>query len=113
MLKLFLFFFAFSFINASTIQVQETAKVLWVVDGDTLKVEYKAKEESIRLIGIDTPESRINKKAKRDSTRNKQDIETIIDMGKKATKFVRTLVKLGDTISIEFDVQKRDGIDPQ
>ena len=29
-------------------------------------------------------------------------------MGKKATVFVKTLVKKGDTIKIEFDVQQRD-----
>jgi endonuclease YncB( thermonuclease family) len=42
----------------------------------------KIKEESIRLIGIDTPESRINKKTKRDAKRSGQDIKTIIEMGK-------------------------------
>jgi endonuclease YncB( thermonuclease family) len=40
---------------------------------------------SIRLIGIDTPESRVNKKTKKDAERNNQDIKIIIEMGKKAT----------------------------
>lgn len=38
--------------------------------GVTLKVNYREKEESIRLIGIDTPESRPNKKAKMDALRS-------------------------------------------
>ncbi len=46
------------------------------------EVFKKIKEESIRLIGIDTPESRINKKTKRDANRSGQDIKTIIEMGK-------------------------------
>ena len=29
-------------------------------------------------------------------------------MGKKATKFVKTLLKKGDTVSLELDVQHRD-----
>ena len=34
-----------------------------IVDGDTIKVIYQSKLESVRLIGIDTPESKINKRA--------------------------------------------------
>ncbi len=33
---------------------------------------------------------------------------TIIAMGKAAKRFVGTMVKTGDTIRIEFDVQQRD-----
>jgi len=83
--------------------------VLWVVDGDTLKIEFQGKQESIRLIGIDCPESRINPKAKRDAERSGEDIEKIIEMGKRATAFTKSLVKKGDRVRIEFDVQQRDG----
>ncbi len=69
------------------------------------------KEESIRLIGIDTPESRVNKKAKRDAKRSGQDIKTITAMGKRATEYVESLVKTGDLITIEFDAQQRDRYD--
>ncbi len=65
-------------------------------------------EESIRLIGIDTPESRVNKKTKKDAKRSGQDVETIIAMGKRATEYVESLVKPGGLITIEFDVQERD-----
>ena len=85
-----------------------TVEVLSVVDGDTLKIGYKGQKESIRLIGIDTPESRINKKTKNDAKRSGQNIETIIAMGKRAAAYVESLVKPGDTITIEFDVQKKD-----
>jgi micrococcal nuclease len=84
------------------------AKILRVTDGDTLKVNYKGKEESVRLIGIDAPESKINKKARNDAQRSGEDLKTITAMGKEATKFVKSLVKPGDTVTIEFDVQKRD-----
>ena len=87
---------------------QQTTTVTRIVDGDTLKVFYLGNEESIRLIGIDTPESRVNKKTKRDANRSGQDIETIIAMGKRATGYVEGLVKPGDLITIEFDVQERD-----
>lgn len=37
-----------------------------------------------------------------------KDLKTIISMGKESTKFVRSLVKPGDRVRIEFDVEKRD-----
>ena len=87
---------------------QQTTTVTRIVDGDTLKVFYLEGEESIRLIGIDTPESRVNKKTKKDAKRSGQDVETIIAMGKRATEYVESLVKPGGLITIEFDVQERD-----
>ncbi len=68
-LKLLLFLFTFVY-TASPLHAQQTTTVTRIVDGDTLKVRYWGKEESIRLIGIDTPESRANKKAKRDAKRS-------------------------------------------
>ncbi len=93
---------------SSSLHAQQTTTVTRVVDGDTIKVRYWGKEESIRLIGIDTPESRVNKKAKRDAKRSGQDIKTIMSMGKRATEYVESLVKTGDLITIEFDAQQRD-----
>ena len=106
-LKTLSFVFTLAFLS-SPLHAQQTTTVTRVVDGDTLKVRYWGKEESIRLIGIDTPESRINKKAKRDAKRSGQDIKTITSMGKRATEYVERLVKTGDLITIEFDAQERD-----
>ncbi len=55
------------------------------IDGNTIKVLYQDKEESVRLIGIDTPESRVNPRAKRESQRTGEDLKTILSMGKEAT----------------------------
>ncbi len=107
--QIILFLLITLFISSLTnAHAQQTTTVTRVVDGDTLRVRYWGKEESIRLIGIDTPESRVNKKAKRDAKRSGQDIKTITSMGKKATKYVESMVKPGDLITIEFDAQQRD-----
>ncbi len=79
---------------SSPLHAQQTTTVVRVVDGDTLKIRYWGKEESIRLIGIDTPESRVNKKAKRDAERSGQDIKTITSMGKRAPRSVEGLGKI-------------------
>jgi micrococcal nuclease len=84
------------------------ATVVRVVDGDTLRIEVNGHEEAVRLIGIDTPESKANKKAKKDAVKTNHDVETITAMGREAAKYVRTLVRRGDTVGLEFDVQKRD-----
>ena len=86
----------------------EKTKVLSIVDGDTVKVIYHNREESIRLIGIDTPESIPNKKAIKDAQRTKSDIETINSQGREAKNFVKGLVKPGIFLKIEFDVRTRD-----
>ena len=84
------------------------AKVVRVVDGDTLKVELNGRTENVRLIGIDTPESKVNKKAKKDAARSSQDIKTIVSLGKAATSFTKSIIKPGDLVDIEQDVQPRD-----
>jgi len=93
---------------ASSLHAKQTTTVTRIVDGDTLKVFYLGNEENIRLIGIDAPESRVNKKTKKDAKRSGQEIETIIAMGKRATEYVESLVKPGGLITIEFDVQEKD-----
>lgn len=75
-----------------------------VVDGDTLHLENG---DRVRLIGVDTPESKVNAKLKRDSKRISRDYETIMTMGKTAAKFTAGLVSY-KYVKLEFDVQKRD-----
>ena len=88
--------------------VSDSVKVIRVVDGDTLKVELAGRKESVRLIGIDTPESKANKKAKKDAGRSNQDVKTIVSLGKAATEFTKSIIKPGDWVTIEQDVQARD-----
>jgi len=66
------------------------------------------KEENLRLIGIDTPESKPNQKARKDAKRTGEDLKTITAQGGKAAAFVKTLVKRGQTVRIEFDVQTQN-----
>ena len=61
----------------------------------------------MRLIGVDTPESRYNNKLVRDSQRSRKDTETILKMGKEASSFTRKLVE-GKRVKLVFDAQKHD-----
>jgi micrococcal nuclease len=85
-----------------------SATLVKVTDGDTLQVRIGSKKERVRLIGIDTPEKRINEKAQRDSSRTKQDLKTIVQQGQAATQHVQGLLKPNQDLSLEFDVERRD-----
>ncbi len=106
-LKTLSFIFSVTFLSSS-LHAQELSIVIKIVDGDTLWVHYGGQREKVRLIGIDTPESKVNTKAKKDAERSGQDINTIITLGKRATKYVSSLVKPGHKVTIEFDVDQRD-----
>lgn len=72
-----------------------TYKVLRVVDGDTIIVDFGGKSEKVRMIGIDTPES-----VHPDESRNTPE-------GKIASDFTKSQLE-GKNVQLEFDVEERD-----
>jgi micrococcal nuclease len=69
--------------------------VVRVVDGDTVVLDFGAVTESVRLIGIDTPES-----VKPDSP--------VECFGVEASSFTRSLLPEGTAVRVERDVEARD-----
>lgn len=65
-----------------------------VVDGDTIVVEIEGKQEKIRLIGVDTPETVHPSKP-------------VQYFGKEASEFTRSMVER-QKVKLEYDWQKRD-----
>lgn len=103
------------------------AKVVKVIDGDTIIVKIKKTtfnnrktlknlRFSVRLIGIDTPESRPNRRAEIQSKESRRDIQTIIFLGKKAKEFTEKNLLIGKKgrkkiykyVFLEFDVEPQD-----
>lgn len=71
-------------------------EVTKIVDGDTINVEpFEDEEDSVRLLGIDTPET--NYKG-RSQGKHAED----------ATAFLKQLISVGDTVRIETDEEERD-----
>ena len=59
-----------------------TCTVTRIVDGDTIYCSQGyGKEEKVRLIGIDTPESNKNPKTYRDAERTGESVKSIIELG--------------------------------
>lgn len=80
----------------------------YVVDGDTIAVQIERDIEKVRLIGIDTPESRRNDRAKLQAERSKRDLKTIVQMGKQAKEALKVLLPKGTELRLEYDARKRD-----
>jgi micrococcal nuclease len=103
-----------SFSHSTTLSIPNAlgvtkGRVMRIIDGDTLKMDVEGiGVTSVRLIGIDTPESRKNKRTLLQAQRNQTTQEAIISMGKKATLHMKSLVKRGDILILECDVQQTD-----
>lgn len=85
-----------------------TARLKEVVDGDTLKVHLGGKVQTVRLIGIDTPETSANERAKRVSKKKNTGLKTHLHYGKLAKQFVEKLVPSDSPLTIELGEQPRD-----
>ncbi|KAB2952023.1 nuclease [Heliorestis acidaminivorans] len=70
------------------------ATVTRVVDGDTIKVTLEGKEETVRLTGVDTPET-------------KHPSKPVEPYGPEASEFTKNTLA-GKKVFLELDVQPRD-----
>ena len=65
-----------------------------VIDGDTIRIDYSGKSESVRLIGVDAPEM---------DDRN----EELRALAKRAATFTHQLLA-GKSVDLQFDRDRRD-----
>lgn len=76
----------------------DRATVIDVVDGDTVRLHIDGHQESVRLIGIDTPET-------------KHPTKGVQCFGPQASDFMTRLLPAGTELRIERDVEARDSYD--
>ena len=81
--------------NPSHALADGSFRVVRVVDGDTIVIDYNGTQEKVRLIGVDTPES-----VHSDASKN-------TPYGKIASDYTKKQLT-GKTVELEFDVQERD-----
>ena len=93
---------------SSPIYARQKTTVTRIIDGDVIQIIYGGVEKRVRLIGIDAPESRIDREALKEANVSEHDIEAIVEMGAKAKAYVNGLIKRGNFITIEFDVKEMD-----
>ncbi len=78
----------------SSIANAEQHKVIRVVDGDTIVIDYNGEKEKIRMLRVNTPES-----VHKDPSKN-------VPMGKVASKYTKKRLS-GKSVSLEFEDKKR------
>lgn len=84
----------------STTDTEYDAKgtVVRVKDGDTYVLDIDGVETTIRLIGVDTPESVAPEEYSKENTQEGIDVSNI----------VKDTIKAGDTLLVEYDVGRTD-----
>ena len=70
-------------------------KIAHVIDGDTVDIDIKGRTERVRLIGVNTPET-------------KHPTKPIECFGPEASAYMTQLLPKGTTVRIERDVEARD-----
>jgi micrococcal nuclease len=80
---------------ASAVGRKPNATVVYVVDGDTIDVTINGAEQRVRLIGVDTPET-------------KKQNTPVECFGREATAFTESLLPAQTPIHLERDVEARD-----
>jgi len=104
------------------------AKVVRVIDGDTIIVEIpkttfndgeatlRNLRFTVRFIGVDTPESKENRRARLQAKELGTTVRVVIHLGKKAKEFTETMLLVGKkgrkkiykNVYLEFDKEPQD-----
>ena len=100
--------FSFGRLLSGSLNNRLSVNVIKIVDGDTIRVNYQGLNERARLIGIDAPESSMNRRVFLQTKVYKTNAKSVIDFGIKSKEFVKNLVKPDDEVYLEFDTEKRD-----
>ncbi|WP_285726061.1 thermonuclease family protein [Psychromicrobium xiongbiense] len=71
------------------------AKVVRVIDGDTFEAEFEGATKSVRLLNVDTPET-------------KHPNKIVECQGPEATQFLQKKLPVGSAVTLRFDQEKTD-----
>ncbi len=83
-------------------------EVTKVSDGDTFEVLRYGRKEKIRLIGVDTPEKRLNEKNYKLSKKYDINVDSLVRWGTNASNFLKQTLLPGTKVRLEFDRDSTD-----
>lgn len=82
-------------------------EVVRISDGDTVRIVLNGQEESVRLIGIDTPEKFSSAKLTRDAKASPLSVAEIRALGEQASAYTERLL-VGGEVYVQQGTQARD-----
>jgi micrococcal nuclease len=97
-----------SSVPVNAVEDRYSATVERVIDGDTLVVVVEGVRQHIRLIGVDSPECRLNHRTTLQAQQAATTEKHIIKMGACARSFMTALLPVGQRVEIEVDRRKYD-----
>ncbi|QWW20224.1 thermonuclease family protein [Schaalia sp. 19OD2882] len=86
---------AVAFVSAVGPQGGQSETVTRVIDGDTIEVQLAGRSAIVRLLNIDTPETKHPEKA-------------VQCLGPEATAFLTDLLPAGQAVTLDFDIERSD-----
>lgn len=128
LILLFSFIFFLSCKKDNSLEGKVEADVIKVIDGDTLVIKIpkitfndnqatlKNLRFNVRLIGVDTPESKENRRARLQAKENNTTVRVIVYLGRKAKEFTEGQLliekkgkrKIYKKVYLEFDKEPQD-----
>ncbi len=108
MKKLVLILLIIFVITPTQAMEKTTARVLKVIDGDTIEVLLDNKYENVRLLGVDCYETYPNNRAYKQAYTEGITVEKVVELGKLAKYYVQKELKPDDMVYLEFEENKRD-----
>ena len=98
MKKLVLILLIIFVITPTQAMEKTTARVLKVIDGDTIEVLLDNKYENVRLLGVDCYETYPNNRAYKQAYTEKITVEKVVELGKLAKYYVQKELKPDDMV---------------
>ncbi|MCU1574359.1 MAG: nuc [Micrococcaceae bacterium] len=81
--------------TADTAEKADNGKVVRIVDGDTLVITIADSEKTVRLLNVDTPET-------------KDPNKPVECLGPEATKYLESTLPVGSLVKLKYDVERQD-----
>ncbi len=79
------------------------AEIIEIIEGDTFKIRYEKGTSIVRLIGVDCFETENNSHSEKQAKQFGIEVQEVIEMGKLAKNFVRSLLTEQKNIVVSFD----------
>lgn len=79
-----------------------------IEDGDTLTINLNNQSQRIQMSGIDAPETAENAKLNLDIKVKKLSKDDLLEIGNLATDFLKTQISVGERVSLQGDLSKKD-----